>query len=545
MVLHGTTSVGQNGSCDDAAVSQAAAFAGAVDRTLLEAGRRLQPSQLRELAQRLEGETTVTGVGASHFFAPEPYPARRLNAQEPTSVCYEPVVLRETGLESPLSALSLSPSDHSNANAVANLPPSSDQVDDGPAETPPSSTVDRRAMTEKVSANDQLLQLLVACAEYMQNGDDTVDAFELLQDMRMMVTRAAAMSPTGKVANHLIDALYRRLCYPPTRLLPERVTEDWAFYFYYHFHEACPFHKFAHLAANQAILEACRGHDRVHIIDLNLQNGVQWPALMQALVVSPCGPPALRITGVSFPSPGGRPIAPAVGEWLTQMATSVGLDRFSFRAVATNYLEELEWRVEVPPGEAVAVNCALQLHRLLHDTGAKENTIGCRQPIDTVFRWLRGLKPNVVTVAEQDANHNAPVFADRFREALSYYSCMFECLEVEQPVQPRSLGIATVAAETYLRRELMNVVSCEGAARVERHEPLVMWRWRMRGAGFEPAPLSPDTSAQARLLLAALFSGGENYTLRGADGCLTLGWRGRPLIGVSAWKPDSSSANTA
>ncbi|MCI65507.1 DELLA protein GAI1-like, partial [Trifolium medium] len=56
--------------------------------------------------------------------------------------------------------------------------------------------------------------------------------------------------------------------------------------------------KFAHFTANQAIFEAFEAEERVHVIDLDILQGYQWPAFMQALAARSGGAPFLRITGV-------------------------------------------------------------------------------------------------------------------------------------------------------------------------------------------------------------------------------------------------------
>ncbi|KFK35573.1 hypothetical protein AALP_AA4G008400 [Arabis alpina] len=60
--------------------------------------------------------------------------------------------------------------------------------------------------------------------------------------------------------------------------------------------------QFGHLTANQAILDATEANGALHILDLDISQGLQWPPLMQALAEryssNPNNPsPSLRITG--------------------------------------------------------------------------------------------------------------------------------------------------------------------------------------------------------------------------------------------------------
>jgi DELLA protein len=117
--------------------------------------------------------------------------------------------------------------------------------------------------------------------------------------------------------------------------------------------------------------------------------------------------------------------------------------------------------------EVIAVNSVFELHRLLAVPGALEKVLGT----------VRAVRPRIVTVAEQDANHNTGSFSDRFSESLDYYYAMFEAL-----------------AEVYLNQQICNVVACEGT---ERHETLGQWRDRLLRAGFEPHRLGSHVREHA------------------------------------------------
>ncbi|XP_077211659.1 protein SLENDER RICE1-LIKE 1-like [Tasmannia lanceolata] len=361
----------------------------------------------------------------------------------------------------------------------------------------------------------RLVHLLMNCADFIQRGEIRL-AGSLIEEMRLLLTRVNTACGIGKVAGYFIGALCRRLYAPLTGSVSALENEI----LYHHFYEACPYLKFAHFTANQAILEAFEGHDCVHVIDFNLMHGLQWPALIQALALRPGGPPLLRLTGIGPPSPDGRDSLREIGLRLAELARSVNV-RFAFRGVAASRLDDVKpWMLQVGSMEAVAVNSVMQLHRILggSDPG----------PIDSVLGWIRSLNPKILTVVEQEADHNQPEFLDRFTEALYYYSTMFDSLEA-CPLQPEK-----AVAEMYIEREICNVVCCEGASRVERHEPLDKWRGRLIGAGFQPLHLGSNAFKQASMLLT-LFSA-EGYCVEEKQGCLTLGWHSRPLIAASAWQ---------
>ncbi|KAL7135465.1 hypothetical protein ABFS83_11G098400 [Erythranthe nasuta] len=257
---------------------------------------------------------------------------------------------------------------------------------------------------------------------------------------------------------------------------------------------------------------------------------MQWPALMQALALRPGGPPAFRLTGVGPPQPDNTDALQQVGWKLAQLAETIGVE-FEFRGFVANSLADLDANmlgIRAGGEEAVAVNSVFELHCLLSRPGA----------VEKVLNSIRAMNPKIVTVVEQEANHNGGVFLDRFNEALHYYSTMFDSLEscggVNQQLPPNG-GQDLVMTEVYLGRQICNVVACDGAERVERHETLPQWRRRMGSAGFEPAHLGSNAYKQASMLLA-LFAGGDGYRVEENEGCLMLGWHTRPLIATSAWR---------
>ncbi|KAK7304187.1 hypothetical protein RJT34_15297 [Clitoria ternatea] len=365
----------------------------------------------------------------------------------------------------------------------------------------------------------RLVHMLITCADSVQRGDLPF-AGSLIENMQALLAHVNTTCGIGKVAGYFIDALSRRIFGQNVFLTSTPYEND---VLYHHYYEACPYLKFAHFTANQAILEAFNGHDCVHVIDFNLMQGLQWPALIQALALRPGGPPLLRLTGIGPPSPDDRDTLREIGLRLAELARGVNV-RFAFRGVAAWRLEDVKpWMLQVSPKEAVAVNSIMQLHRLLASESDPVNS-----GISTVLGWIRSLNPKIMTVVEQEANHNGGGFLDRFTEALHYYSTVFDSLEA-CPVEP-----GKALAEMYLQREICNVVCCEGPARVERHEPLVKWRERLGIAGFRPLHLGSNAFKQASMLLT-LFSA-EGYCVEENQGCLTLGWHSRPLIAASAWQ---------
>ncbi|XP_073393543.1 scarecrow-like protein 3 [Physcomitrium patens] len=150
--------------------------------------------------------------------------------------------------------------------------------------------------------------------------------------------------------------------------------------------------------------------------------------------------------------------------------------------------------------------------------------------VQRVLQKLQSLSPKVMVLVEQDSNHNSGSMPDRFVEALHYYSAMFDSLDLTLPQH----CLERVTLEKFLLgQEIKNIVACEGAERVERHEKLDRWRIRMRSAGFVARPLSSTAALQAKRLLHGYPCDG--YRVKDDQGCLTLCWQDTPLYTASAW----------
>ncbi|KAL6001640.1 DELLA protein gai1 [Asimina triloba] len=365
----------------------------------------------------------------------------------------------------------------------------------------------------------RLVHALMASAEAVQQGNLKAAEALVKQIEILAASQAGAMR---KVAIYFAQALAQRIYRLPPPESP--IVDSFSDILQMHFYEACPYLKFAHFTANQAILEAFAGKSRVHVIDFSMKQGLQWPALMQALALRPGGPPAFQLTGIGPPQPDNTDTLQQVGMKLAQLAETIHI-KFEYRGLVTNSLADLEPFLLKAAGEvdAVAVNSVFELHPLLARPGA----------IDKVLATVKAVSPTIVTMVEQEANHNGPVFLDRFNEALHYYSTMFDSLEGCGMSPPD--GQDQLMSEAYLGHQILNVLAFEGPDRVERHETLGQWRGRMAGAGFKPVPLGSNAFKQASMLLA-LFSGGDGYGVEENNGCLMLGWHNRPLIATSAWQ---------
>jgi len=192
--------------------------------------------------------------------------------------------------------------------------------------------------------------------------------------------------------------------------------------------------------------------------------------------------------------------------------------------------------LKIVPGEALAFNSILQLHRLLVDPDADPAVAA---PIDILLDLVAELKPRVFTVVEQEADHNRPPLLERFTNALFHYAAMFDSMAA---VGHRG-GATDSLAEAYLRGEIFDIVCGEGSARAERHEPLGRWRERLARAGLTQVPFGRNEVqlATAQLLRATASSPGSGHSILECASSLALAWHDRPLYAATAWSAAGGS----
>ncbi|KAF8050857.1 hypothetical protein N665_1862s0012 [Sinapis alba] len=401
------------------------------------------------------------------------------------------------------------------------------QHHDSPKESSSEDSNSHVSSKEVVSQATTPKQILISCARALSDGKSD-EALSMVNELRQIVSIQG--DPSQRIAAYMVEGLAARMaasgkflykalkCKEPPS--DERLAAMQVLF------EVCPCFKFGFLAANDAIIEAIRGVEEVHIIDFDINQGNQYMTLIKTVAELPGKRPRLRLTGIDDPESVQRSIGglSIIGLRLEQLAKDHGVS-FTFKAVASKTSIVSPSTLGCKPGETLIVNFAFQLH---HMPDESVTTVNQR---DELLHMVKSLNPKLVTVVEQDVNTNTSPFFTRFMEAYEYYSAVFDSLDM---TLPRESQERMNVERQCLARDIVNIVACEGEERIERYEVAGKWRARMMMAGFSPRPMSGRVTSNIQNLIKQDYC--SKYKLKEEMGELHFCWEEKSLIVASAWR---------
>jgi hypothetical protein len=251
---------------------------------------------------------------------------------------------------------------------------------------------------------------------------------------------------------------------------------------------------------------------QVHVVDIGVSHGVQWPTLLEALTRVPRGstPPSVRLT-VAGPtatppvpfsaSPPGYDCSPQ----LLRYAKSIDLDLAIVQAPCLDTLRGI-----LTPGETLIICLQFRLG----------------------LRTVRDLNPELMVLTELDGGGRsdesaASEFAARLEllwRFLDSTAAAFKGMDADER------RVMEAEAGTALAPTARRGATVDG----EREA----WRARLAAAGFEEAAFGGEAVETAKALLRKYNSGWELVPPpSSAAAAVGLRWKGQPVSFCSLWRP--------
>ncbi|CAI9114408.1 OLC1v1015126C2 [Oldenlandia corymbosa var. corymbosa] len=300
------------------------------------------------------------------------------------------------------------------------------------------------------------------------------------------------------------------------------------------FSDINPWFRIPNSIANSSILQILAAQNQqgnsLHILDIGVSHGIQWPTLLEELTRRSGGPPPLvRITFVTQTNDDEQSrstpfaVSPQGYNCSTQLLTfakKINLN-LQINRLDNVPLQNLNSQVVNSSQDETLIICTqFRLHNLNH-TAPDDRT--------NFLRVLRSMEPSGVVLSENNLDcscHNCVDFATGFSRRVDY---LWRFLD--------STSAAYKGRESDERRMMEGEAAKALTNLGEMNERKEKWCERMVSVGFKKEVFGEDAIDGARALLRKYDSNWE-IRVEDRDGCVGLWWKGQPVSFSSLWKID-------
>ncbi|XP_076926241.1 protein NODULATION SIGNALING PATHWAY 1-like [Bidens hawaiensis] len=305
------------------------------------------------------------------------------------------------------------------------------------------------------------------------------------------------------------------------------------------FNEINPWFTIPNNIANGSILQVLSDLDRgsgdinLHILDIGVSHGFQWPTLLEALSRRLGGPPPLVRLTVVTPTPENTQIpfanSPPGYNSISNILRSANQYKINLHINTLDNcpLQSLNSHVIKSSAEEILIICAqFRLNNLNHNNNPDSRT--------EFLKIMRNLEPKGVILNDNNVEcscNSCSSFETGFaRKVDSLWSFL------------DSTSVAFKTGDTEERKMMEGEASKALMSMCIMNDPKEKWAERMIGVGFVGDGFREDVMDGARALLKKYDS---NWQLRAdeKDKCLGLWWKGQPVSFCSLWKIDAETIN--
>jgi len=197
------------------------------------------------------------------------------------------------------------------------------------------------------------------------------------------------------------------------------------------------------------------------------------------------------------------------GKRLVSVAKSLNLP-FLFKSLLLSNMKDIKAELfETKKDEAVVIYASHILRTMISRPKRLEN----------LLRVIKNLNPLIMIVIKIEANHNSPLFVNRFIEALIFHSAHYECAET----CIKETDEARMAMETLFHVGIRNIIAEEGTERTNQSVKMDVWKAFFKRYRMVEIKLSESSLYQASLVVKR-FAWWSSSTLDKNGKCLIIGW---------------------
>lgn len=297
------------------------------------------------------------------------------------------------------------------------------------------------------------------------------------------------------------------------------------------FNDISPWFRIPNNIANSSVLQIIGEQDRLknlHILDIGVSHGFQWPTLLEELTRRSGGPPPLvRLTVITPTIENGEmrgtpfvigPPGCDVSSQLLAYAKAININ-LQINRLDNFPLQNLNSQIINSSSDETLVICAqFRLHNVNH-TIPDDRT--------ELLKILKSLDAKGLVLSENNIEcscNSCGDFAMTFSRRVEYLWGFLD-----------STSVAYKGRESEERRMMEGEAAKALINMGEMNERKEKWCERMRSVGFVKEVFGEDVIDGARALLRKYDSNWE-MRVEEKDGCVDLWWKGQPISFCSLWK---------
>ncbi|KAK9291044.1 hypothetical protein L1049_009228 [Liquidambar formosana] len=302
------------------------------------------------------------------------------------------------------------------------------------------------------------------------------------------------------------------------------------------FYQIFPYGRFAHFAANSAILEAVPADaEMIHIVDFDIGDGVQWPPMIEAFGRQK---KAVRLTSIKWRE---EDYSYSPSHWrfeetkrrLYNHARSIGLNLKVEEMEIENLVSETKkTKKRGGRGEWLAFNCMVGLPHMGKGRSRRHvmEFLRVAKELISTSADCSASNRGVITFGEGDAGEklkNCTGFGSFFDGCLAHYQTLFESMEWNFPIH---LAEARIAMEFLFLAPYVSSL-----AWFQKWEDIREGCDLQAGIGLVGWRLSKESLLEAKVMVQ---EGESSYRVtfeEDRENEMVLQWRGTPLVKFSTW----------